>query len=290
MIRVISALFLLAGVAIAAYGGLRLSGQTPLSVPPLETPEEGPAVSRGDDRFDVDETPAPAPPPEASAEQPAAPPRPRFPGFSRSEPAESPEPTRGIGDNAAAANEPGDIFGTMTAPSSESIADQLRTVPVAYEVPQSARYGQGFDVTLAVDGTGRLNASATEALPGTDRIVESEAQISGRVKASLIGSAFEVRTLSPDVQLISPATQNVWRWRVIPLETGTHTLIVELFAMDNGEALPVRTFNGSVDVSVARLRQAITFANEANPIAMVLGGIGSALAGMFGVFRFFRAR
>ncbi len=166
------------------------------------------------------------------------------------------------------------------------LAARLRSVPVAHETPREAAFGRPFDVTLAIDATGR--DSAAGALPGRGTIAESNAQVSDEVKASLIGSAFEIEPLSPDVQKISPLTANTWRWRVTPVETGSHDLVIEIYAFVDGHLLPVRTFRDKVTVEVSALRQAIDFAQAANPLVMVLGGIGSVLGGIFGAARFFR--
>ncbi|MEM8617949.1 MAG: hypothetical protein AAGF20_13570 [Pseudomonadota bacterium] len=164
----------------------------------------------------------------------------------------------------------------------------LQTVPIAHETPTRARFGRAFDVSVAIDATG--SESAAEALPGLGQIVEGEARISANVQAALSGEAFEIEAVTPLIQRISPLTPNVWRWRVTPLEAGAHELRIELFALNEDQALPVRTFRDRVEVRVSRIGQAISFANTVSPVAMVLGGLGSLLAGLFGVARFFRGR
>lgn len=166
------------------------------------------------------------------------------------------------------------------------IAERLRRVPIAHETPQEAAFGRAFNVTLAIDATG--GDSAADALPGRESVVESEAQVSDEVKVNLIGTAFEIEPLSPEVQRLSPLTENSWRWRVTPVETGPQDLVIEVYAMLDGRLLPVRTFRDEVTVQVSTLRQAVSFAQAANPLFMVLGGIGSVLGGLFGAARFFR--
>lgn len=166
------------------------------------------------------------------------------------------------------------------------IAERLRRVPIAHETPEAAAFGRAFSVTLAIDATG--GDSAVDALPGRENVVEGEAQVSDEVKASLVGAAFEIEALSPDVQRLSPLTENTWRWRVTPIETGSQDLVIEVYALVDGRLLPVRTFRDEVTVEVSTLRQAVSFAQDANPLFMVLGGIGSVLGGLFGAARFFR--
>lgn len=173
-----------------------------------------------------------------------------------------------------------------TASTRSSMMSRLRNVPIAHETPSSARYNRSFEVTVAIDATG--DATAADALPGSGNVVEGEAQVLEKAQAILSGSAFDIVSISPAIQTVSTATENVWRWKVTPLETGMQTLRIELFALENNEALPIRTFSDNVEVKVSRLGQVIAAADQFDPLFMVLGGIGSLLAGLFGVARFFR--
>lgn len=166
------------------------------------------------------------------------------------------------------------------------ITERLRRVPIAHETPREAAFGRAFDVTLAIDATGA--DSAAGALPGRETVAEDAAQVSQEVKASLVGSAFEIEALSPGLQRLSPLTANTWRWRVMPVQTGQHELVIEIYADLEGRLLPVRTFRDEITVEVSTLRQAVTLAQDANPLFMVLSGIGSVIGGLFGAARFFR--
>ncbi|MDG1826414.1 MAG: hypothetical protein P8H62_09125 [Henriciella sp.] len=174
------------------------------------------------------------------------------------------------------------------ATATGDVMETLRSVPIAHETPSKAKFGRPFEVTVAVDGTG--DDTAADALPGRGNIVEGVAQISASVQATLSGEMFDIEPITPTVQRISPLTENVWRWKVTPTQTGSQDLVIELFALAGQEALPVRTFRDRVEVQVSRVGQAIAIANSVSPVAMVLGGFGSLLAGLFGVARFFRGR
>ncbi len=54
--------------------------------------------------------------------------------------------------------------------------------------------------------------------------------------------------------------------------------------------MPLRTFHNTVTVQVTGINRAIAFADQANPLAVFLGGIGSVLAGLFGAIKFVRRR
>lgn len=168
----------------------------------------------------------------------------------------------------------------------QSLGDRLRRVPIAHETPETGRIGQPFDVTLSLDATG--DDDPVRALPGLGNIIEGEAQVTEDVQATLIGSAFEIEALSPEVQALSPLTPNTWRWKVTPLVSGPQDLILEIFALDGARTLPVRSFRDTVTVEVTTLRQAINLAQNANPLFVVLGGIGSVLGGVVGALRLFK--
>ncbi|MDJ0922628.1 MAG: hypothetical protein QNI84_15980 [Henriciella sp.] len=177
-----------------------------------------------------------------------------------------------------------DIVSTSSA--SDELLESLRTVPIAHETPRQARFGRAFEVTVAIDGTG--GDSAADALPGEGNIVEGEARVSADVRATLSGENFDIESVTPLIQTVSPLTENIWRWRVTPLEAGAQELVIELFALDGDRAMPVRTFRDRVEVQVSPVGQAIAVADSLSPVAVVVGGVGSLLAGLLGLFRFFR--
>jgi|GEM_PF-1924430 len=271
----ISGLFLVLGVVCAVYGGSRIYQQD-------------------DARPETAQTVEPEPVPIVQAERSVASEQDRADSqIAREQQVESfaraPEPVF----DAPVFDEPVfDAASSRVSPPSQeatSFQDRLYQVPVAYEAPETAGLGAPFDVTFAVDGTG--DDSAADALPGQDaKQVEALAKISDRLKASLVGSAFEIELLSPDVQRLSLLTENVWRWRVTPQREGEHKLVLELFALDGDEAVPVRTFNDTVTVNVSAFRRVLGVADTANPLFVLLGGIGSAIGGLFGFLRFFGKR
>ncbi|MEO0818647.1 MAG: hypothetical protein AAFX86_15255 [Pseudomonadota bacterium] len=188
----------------------------------------------------------------------------------------------------------GDVFGVEAAPPrldasapGQPAAAGGQMIPIAHETPREARFGQPFEVTLSIDATG--SQSAAGALPGTGEIVEAQVELSGDIQARLNGgTAFEVSLLSPENQSLSSASPNVWRWTVMPLASGEHTLVIDVYMMSaTGSLQPVSSYSDRVTVQVSTLRQAITFAQTANPLFMVLGGIGSVLGGAVTALRFF---
>lgn len=174
------------------------------------------------------------------------------------------------------------------ADPAEAFLNTLKTVPVAHETPATAEYKRPFEAVLAIDATG--DDTAVDALPGRGNIEEGTAKVSKKVEARLSGSGFAIKAMTPEQQTISPLTENTWRWQVTPLTAGSQELTFDIYAIDDGPAVPLRTFHNTVTVQVTGLNRAIAFADQANPLAVFLGGVGSILAGLFGAIKFVRKR
>ncbi|MBR9806571.1 hypothetical protein [Hyphomonas pacifica] len=297
MLRLISILLLLCGLGAAGYAGSVLLEQYAphdevVTTNPVEEAETEQA-------FEMAETEAlpPITEDEVIAAEPA--PAPRAARSIQAEDMENGMADSEMADSGLAEIRPqsAEILEGFDAPLAQSrsanvqpsvskdFIENLKTVPVAHETPSTAEYKRAFDVTLAIDSTG--DDSAADALPGRGNIIEGEAKVSDRVEARLSGANFEIVPMSPDVQSLSPLTENVWRWSVTPLSAGSHDLVFEIYAIDEDTVTPLRTFRDTVTVQVSGLNRAIAFADQANPLFVLLGGLGSAIAGLIGVIRFF---
>lgn len=317
MMRLISILLVIAGLLAAGIGGAALMDQ---HFPKEEAPASASAPDYADTAASVEEAPAEmaaaepassamseaeepisAPAPEASDEtgaqaEAAAPSEDEFsfqPMMEEAPPEAAPmmrsaRPDPSETEDLAAADAPPEAVDiddlNVTAAVSESFIDKLKTVPVAHETPPSAEYKRAFDVTFAIDATG--DDTAVDALPGRGVVQEGEARVSDRVEVRLSGAAFTINPTSPPVQSLSPLTENTWRWSVTALSAGDHDLTFEIFAIDEDEVVPLRTYRDTVTVRVSGLNRAIAFADQANPLFVLLGGLGSILAGVLGVARF----
>lgn len=326
MLRLISVLLFLGGIAAAALGGMILmeeAGMPRIGSGAETTAEldEWPAVPVEDDaQMEPEIVMAEAPPPPPAAMEMPEPvmeepvfeeaPMTGMPAPTEDSAADE-SPTRSLTMTTESEPAAGSAMGEMASgiesaastpvPFSASVStaqpalspeeqflQSLKTVPVAHETPTSAGYKQSFDVTLAIDATG--DDDATDALPGRGNVVAGEAQVSNRVEARLSGAAFDIEATSPGTQTLSPVTENTWRWSVTALSPGEHDLVFEIFAIDQDAATPLRTYRDTVSVEVTGISRAIAFADQANPVFVLLGGLGSAVAGLFGVISFFRRR
>jgi hypothetical protein len=318
MMRFISILLVIVGLAAAGLGGAALmeryfpkaGAPVTASVPPPEAVEAPPPADVAPAEALEAAPPTPAPEAAGEAALPAAEPEAQaearieaapegeesfnFQPMVEEAPADAAPMARSMraeppsGEEMAAATAPPEAVDiddpNVTAAVSESFIDKLKTVPVAHETPRSAEYKRAFDVTFAIDATG--DATAVDALPGRGVVEEGTARVSDRVEVRLSGAAFSITPTSPPVQSLSPLTENTWRWSVSALSAGDHDLTFEIFAVDADEIVPLRTYRDTVTVKVSGLNRAIAFADQANPLFVLLGGLGSILAGVLGVARF----
>jgi len=298
MLRILSILLAIGGLVVAGIGGAALLEQyAPKSVEvetgiAAEAPAPEPVATEM--AAAEPETMEAAPAPETTARS-AAPEAMANTESAEAGPALSDEEMElnfqmqmEVPEMTADAAPPEQRMAVMSAPAEPaplSFEERLKTVPVAHETPASAEYKRAFDVTFAIDATG--DTTAADALPGRGIIEEGEAKVSDKVEVRLSGANFNIVAASPAEQSLSPLTENTWRWSVTALSAGDHDLTFEVFAMDSDTATPLRTFRDTVTVKVSGLNRAIAFADQANPLFVLLGGLGSALAGIFGAIRFF---
>lgn len=307
MMRILSVLLVIAGLLAAGLGGAALlerynsapATSEPVSAAAADDAVQAAAAPSGEEQSvaiaseaaapedTAPEAHPPAPAPEAAAEGPAL--SEEEAGFMFQTQME--EGPAQMMRSAPAAESPAEAAASaeavLPAPRT-SFEDRLKTVPVAHETPASAEYKRPFDVTFAIDATG--DATAADALPGRGVIEEGTAKVSDRVEVRLSGASFRIEPASPPIQSLSPLTENTWRWSVTPLTAGDHDLTFEIFAIDSDTVTPLRTYRDTVTVKVSGLNRAIAFADQANPLFVLLGGIGSILAGAIGVARFFAKR
>ncbi len=310
MLRILSILFVLGGLIVAGIGGAAMLEQyapketvayESATVETTAATEEAPvAIASAEPAPEMAPPEAIARTPEfesAPAARSAAPESADPQVAAAGEPALSEEEQTfnfqiQTEDAPLAMSSPGeeaDVSAAVSVPAPKpSFEDTLQTVPVAHETPRSAEYKRAFNVTFAIDATG--DTTAADALPGRGVIKEGEAKVSERVEVRLSGASFNIVQTSPPVQLLSPMTENTWRWSVTPLTAGDHDLTFEIFAIDSDSVTPLRTFRDTVTVKVSGLNRAIAFADQANPLFVLLGGLGSAIAGLFGAIRFFGKR
>ena len=167
-----------------------------------------------------------------------------------------------------------------------SFRDYILTLPIAHETPSTAVYNQTFEAMLAIDATQLADGTAAGSSFAGQEIAEDAA----RLEVRLTGSAFKIVSVSSGIQLLSPQTENIWRWSVTPKEPGNHDLVFEVFEVQRDSVLPLRTFSNNVEVQVTGLSRPLAFAQRTNPLIILAIAIGMLLAALFSAIWVFRRR
>lgn len=176
----------------------------------------------------------------------------------------------------------------QVAPAAASLADQFKTRKIAYNRPPTTLIlDRPIDISLVIDATAAPEAAAAlQGFPGT--IVERDVELSDIVSAQLTGVGFDITSQTVERQKLSPRTQNRWQWRVTPTETGTRTLILQIYGYESGslEAEPLDSYRDDIKVEVKQLDQVITFAKKIQPVFAVIAAIAGACSAMFAFLKF----
>jgi hypothetical protein len=171
-----------------------------------------------------------------------------------------------------------------------SLASQFKSRKVTYNRPP-AKLGlnKAIDVSLVINATENADAGkdALQGFPGT--VVERDVDLSDTVSAQLTGVGFDINSQTVERQKLSGKTINRWQWRVTPTETGTRTLILEIFGYESGslDAEPLDAYRDEITVEVPQqLDQLVTTAKTFQPVFAVVAGVAGALSALFGFLRF----
>ncbi len=133
--------------------------------------------------------------------------------------------------------------------------EKLKTGNIVFNTPSSMYKNKTNIISLKLDATKNI-ASLLNELDG----VEKESAVimySNRMKAELISdkNAFEITSISPDIQAISSVNTTTWKWDVTPLELGDQYLHLSLtaFLIIEGKETPlsIKTFDKVIKVNVS---------------------------------------
>ena len=172
---------------------------------------------------------------------------------------------------------------------SPSLAAQFKSRKVTYNRPPAKlALNKAIDVSLVINATDDADAGrdALQGFPGT--VVERDVDLSDTVSAQLTGVGFDITSQTVERQKLSGKTINRWQWRVTPTETGTRTLILEIFGYESGslDAEPLDAYRDEIVVEVQQFDQVINWAKSVQPVFAVLAALAGAMSALFAFLRF----
>ncbi len=172
-------------------------------------------------------------------------------------------------------------------PTEDDLASQFESRPIAYNRPPSVlALNRPVDVSLVIDATDK--AAPEDALEGfAGEIVTRDVELSDQVSAQLTGAAFDIELLSVERQQLSKRVQNRWQWRVTPIETGEHVLVLEIFgyASNTAAAEPLDAYTDRISVEVKQLDKLIGLARAYEPVIGIAAGIAGLFSAFFAIMR-----
>ncbi len=134
--------------------------------------------------------------------------------------------------------------------------EKLQTANIVFDTPSSMYRNKTYIINLKLDAVKDISDLLKE-LGGTEK-ESAVVKYSRRMKAELISEnkkAFEITSISPDIQAISSISTTSWKWDVTPLELGEQYLHLSLTAFLDIEgketALSIKTFDKVIEVNIA---------------------------------------
>lgn len=162
------------------------------------------------------------------------------------------------------------------------LCNQLEDARLTYNAPTEMTYGRETVIQLALLPkfvTAEPAAVLDDGVEG-DRIIINDVEYSLRMRATLLGPAFDTSPQPAIDRTVLPTKVTKWTWTVVPKEYGTRNLTLELVAilMDGENELPpseVRTFRRDIVIHVTPWDRAVIAAQSITAVhaaGVALGG------------------
>lgn len=222
--------------------------------------------------FEVTSPPPPPPPAPAPPPPPPPPPVPPLsPGGARPPPAPPLPPP-----DAPPLPAPGSTLDRI-----EKVADsELQSGSILYNPPERMRVGERERIEVRI--TRALSDGLREGLRGEGEPKVDPVLVGTYMKVELTGpdSAFEITPIgSPIIPVLATGFAE-WRWDVIPIDSGTHSLSIIVTVVYEDQALAERVFDRQIDVVVNPAYS--TGKWLASNWDKLLAALGITAAGVFG--------
>jgi hypothetical protein len=157
---------------------------------------------------------------------------------------------------------------------------------MAFDVPEKLRLEQTALIHLLISPAQtaeQLTAAIREQTSEPVKIESARIQISGMMEAKLVGSAFDIRPITPEEpQMVSRTEPTEWKWEIRPRQSGRQSLHLTLNAIirfeDKERPRVVRTFDRVIQVDVAATGNSARWRLTATALAAAVVALGSVSA------------
>lgn len=136
----------------------------------------------------------------------------------------------------------------------DKVVKSLEWGNVVFNLPTEIQFEEPEIVQLLLSPSKTVEELQAE-LNQQGELESAQVQVSNRMQATLYGQSFNVKSLVPEVQLVSSERTTEWRWEVTPTEYGEQSLHLALLAIVNisGQKEPyvIRTYNKTIEVKIS---------------------------------------
>lgn len=137
----------------------------------------------------------------------------------------------------------------------DELLAQLRSANAAFDAPTSMTLGDVEELELVVSRRRSIEDLEDDIDDAGGQVEGEQIRVSEAMEAALVGNGFDIRPITPAVQLVAGAGVTRWAWSVEPSEHGEQRLHLTLSALftRNGVDRPytIRTFARTLEVEVS---------------------------------------
>jgi hypothetical protein len=222
------------------------------------------------------------PPVVASVEPPAPPPPPQ---------SLSPAPARPTDPQSAACQEKYARRGIVVEPAQcvdiDKLIGSLDTGTYTFNKPSVAYVEEPFPIVLVLKTAPGMDVlPAFEAAPGIR--VERVAPFAQNIEAVLRGIHFKVEPSGPQQRTATTTAPVEWEWTVTPLESGTRTLVIEVFATivigSERSRVQLKVLRENINIRVGAFHWVRSAFNQTSAAVISISAALAALLAIFAAF------
>jgi hypothetical protein len=130
---------------------------------------------------------------------------------------------------------------------------KMEQANIAFNAPSSMRLNETAVIHLVLGFEKEID-ELKQMIQGEGEREGARIRVTCRMKASLTGSNFSIKKITPEMQLLSKSEVTEWRWEVKPASEGRQNLHLTLTAFidADGKSTPraIRTFDRMISVEV----------------------------------------
>jgi|GEM_PF-6072522 hypothetical protein len=156
-------------------------------------------------------------------------------------------------------------IGELSFTELDTILERLQLGNIVFNAPVTLQRGRWDVIQLVLSYKDSINKLENLITAAGEKIT-ARVQISDRMEATLYGSAFDIKAVTPSIQAVSKIVTTQWKWEIKPTESGLQRLYLTLYAIlfIDGKQTPrsIHTYEKSIDVYVPWPQKLSDFASN----------------------------